>query len=158
MRIVRSSLLAAAALAIAVTTFLFANSAGAGEEGAAARPAEKNDAHFEMSALLAERASSGKPYLEFLRVPALSAGVYHLPKGGKDGQSPHPEDEVYSVIAGRARFTSGAAGAETTIDAKAGSVIYVKRGVPHRFHDIEEDLSVLVVFASAGSAAGGEKK
>ena len=46
-----------------------------------------------------------------------------------------------------AAFTSGAAGAEKTIAAEAGSVIYVKRGVPHRFHDVAEDLSVLVVFA-----------
>ncbi len=29
-----------------------------------------------------QRAQSGKPYREFLRVPAMSAGLYVLPAGG----------------------------------------------------------------------------
>ncbi len=29
-----------------------------------------------------QRAQSGKPYREFLRVPAISAGLYVLPPGG----------------------------------------------------------------------------
>ena len=43
-------------------------------------------------------------YQEFLRVPSLSCGVYHLPKGAKDMQTPHDEDEVYFVLEGRANM------------------------------------------------------
>src|SRR5919198_1222920 len=55
-----------------------------------------------MSDLTAERARSQKAYFEFLRVPALSMGVYFLPAGGNDPQRPHREDEVYYVVSGRA--------------------------------------------------------
>ena len=45
-----------------------------------------------------QRAVSGKPYREFLRVPAMSAGFYVLPAGGRDRQKPHREDEIYYVV------------------------------------------------------------
>ena len=35
-----------------------------------------------------QRAQSGKPYREFLREPAMSAGLYVLPAGGTDLQRP----------------------------------------------------------------------
>ena len=44
---------------------------------------------FEISQLEAQRAKSEERYLEFLRVPAMSAGVYVLPAGRTDPQSPH---------------------------------------------------------------------
>ena len=53
---------------------------------------------FHLDDLEKARAAQGKLYLEFLRVPALSAGVYVLPKGGNDPQKPHHEDELYYVI------------------------------------------------------------
>src|SRR5208337_4642400 len=40
-----------------------------------------------------QRTRSGKLYREFLRVPAMSAGLYVLPAGGTDLQRPHHEDE-----------------------------------------------------------------
>jgi len=89
--------------------------------------------------------SSDKRYLEFLRVPAMSAGVYSLPAGGTDPQSPHKEDEMYYVIRGRARMKAGSDDQVVT----AGSVIFVAAEVEHRFHDISEDLVVLVFFAPA---------
>jgi mannose-6-phosphate isomerase-like protein (cupin superfamily) len=89
------------------------------------------------------RDSVDRSYLEFLREESMSAGLYVLPAGGVDGQSPHREDEVYVVLAGRGRFTAG----EEVRDVAAGDVIYVAAGVPHRFHDIEEELRLAVVFA-----------
>jgi hypothetical protein len=56
---------------------------------------------FELSRLIQQRADSGKPYLEFLNVPDLSMGLYVLPTGGADPQSPHTEAEVYYVVSGR---------------------------------------------------------
>ena len=89
--------------------------------------------------------ASGRPYLEFLRVPALSVGLYTLEAGAVDGQSPHTEDEVYVVMSGRARITGRRRGR----DVGPGSVVYVPATVPHRFHDIAERLEILVVFAPA---------
>jgi quercetin dioxygenase-like cupin family protein len=94
-----------------------------------------------------ERVESGKPYREFLRVPAMSAGLYVLTPGASDEQSPHHEDEIYYVVRGRARFKSG----EEDREVSAGSVIFVTADVEHRFYAIEEELTVLVVFAPAES-------
>lgn len=91
------------------------------------------------------REQSGKRYLEFLRVPAMSAGVYVLPGGGTDPQSPHKEDELYYVARGRARMRAGSEDQAVS----QGSVIFVAAGVEHRFYDIAEELVVLVFFAPA---------
>ena len=102
---------------------------------------------FHLPDLCAERARAGKLYLEFLRVPALSAGVYVLPVGGIDPQRPHREDEVYYVVRGAGRMWVGSEEQEV----KAGSVIFVAAQVEHRFFDIREELEVLVFFAPAES-------
>ncbi|HUS15848.1 MAG TPA: cupin domain-containing protein [Chloroflexia bacterium] len=88
--------------------------------------------------------------MEFLRVPALSMGLYVLPAGGTDPQSPHSEDEVYIVMAGSATIRVG----EADQPVAAGSVVYVPAGVVHRFHSITADLAVLVVFAPAEYSLG----
>jgi quercetin dioxygenase-like cupin family protein len=87
----------------------------------------------------------GTGYAEHLRVPDLSMGTYSLRAGAEDSQDPHTEDEVYVVTAGRAKFTSEG----ETIDVEAGSVFFVAAHEVHRFHDITEDLSVLVFFGPA---------
>ena len=102
---------------------------------------------FEISELGMERAQSGKSYLEFLRVPALSAGVYVLPAGATDTQKPHNEDEMYYVVSGQARMQVGS----EERDVAAGSVIFVEAHREHRFYDIKEELVVLVFFAPAES-------
>jgi mannose-6-phosphate isomerase-like protein (cupin superfamily) len=100
---------------------------------------------FELTALIAERARSNERYLEFLRVPALSVGLYVLPAGGVDGQQPHTEDEVYYVAGGRGAFRCG----EEDRPVAAGSLLYVPAHVEHRFHSIAEELVILVFFAPA---------
>jgi quercetin dioxygenase-like cupin family protein len=92
-----------------------------------------------------QRSKSGKPYREFLRVPAMSAGLYVLPAGATDHQKPHREDEMYYVLRGRARFQAG----PEDRDVSTGSMIFVAAEVGHRFYDITEELAVLVVFAPA---------
>ena len=89
----------------------------------------------------------GKLYREFLRVPAMSAGLYVLAAGGSDPQRPHHEDEMYYVVRGRGRFKAG--GEDRAVSA--GNVIYVAAEVEHRFYDIVEELAVLVFFAPAES-------
>jgi len=93
------------------------------------------------------RSQSGKRYREFLRVPTLSAGLYVLPAGGTDPQRPHHEDEMYYVIRGRAHFQAG----DEDTEISTGRVLFVAAEVEHKFHDITEELAVLVFFAPAES-------
>ncbi len=101
--------------------------------------------HTTIAEIEKQRAHSGRPYQEFIRVPFMSAGLYVLPAGATDLQRPHHEDEMYYVIRGKARFRCGEEDREVT----AGSVIFVGAEMEHHFHDITEDLSVLVFFAPA---------
>jgi mannose-6-phosphate isomerase-like protein (cupin superfamily) len=93
----------------------------------------------------AARAKAGKLYQEFLRVPALSVGVYVLAAGATDPQKPHKEDEVYYVVRGRGKMR--VASEEQVV--KTGSVIFVPAEVEHVFFDISEELEALVFFAPA---------
>jgi mannose-6-phosphate isomerase-like protein (cupin superfamily) len=109
---------------------------------------------FELLDIIKQQSRSGKPYFEFLHVPdspakgagiGMSMGVYQLLVGDTDIQSPHTEDEVYYVVEGKAKIKV----ADEDRDVRSGSVIYLPKKVPHRFHSIEEDLIVLVFFAPA---------
>ena len=82
-------------------------------------------------------------YVEHLSVPDLSVGTYSIPAGGLDDQTPHTEDEIYVVAAGRARIVTAGGSAEIG----PGSVIYVPAAEEHRFVDVTEDLCRVVVFA-----------
>ena len=107
---------------------------------------------FDVPSLEATRselqARTGELYLEFLRRDSMSCGLYVLEPGADDPQEPHQEDEVYVVLAGRARLRM----ADQDRPVGPGSVLFVARTVPHRFHDVTERLSVLVFFAPAESA------
>ena len=99
---------------------------------------------FELDDLQADRSRS---YAEFLRRPGISMGIYHLPVGGKDPQHPHSADEVYVVLAGRAVLEVEG----ERLEMQRGRVVSVDVGADHRFVDVTEDLSVLVVFAPPDS-------
>lgn len=100
---------------------------------------------FAVDTLRRQQAATGELWQEFLRVDALSMGLYLLPAGGEDPQQPHSEDEVYYIVSGRGQIRVG------TEDqpVQAGSIVYVAKTVEHRFHTIEEDLQILVFFAPA---------
>ena len=100
---------------------------------------------FELPQLIQQHADANKLYLEFLKVPDLSMGLYILPAGGTDPQSPHTEDEVYYVVSGKAKIKV----ADEARDVQTGSIVYVAKNVEHRFHSIEEGLTVIVFFAPA---------
>ena len=100
---------------------------------------------FELTQLISQREAANKLYLEFLKVPDLSMGLYVLPAGGTDPQSPHTEDEVYYVVSGRAEIKV----ADEDRAVQAGSIVYVAKNVEHKFHSIEEELRMLVFFAPA---------
>ena len=100
---------------------------------------------FELVDLIDRQNQSGQDYLEFLRVPSLSAGLYMLPAGATDTQEPHTEDEIYYVINGHASILVD----RESRAVESGSLIFVKANIEHRFHNITEDLRVLVIFAPA---------
>ena len=101
--------------------------------------------HYGVNVIVMEMEETEESYLEFVRVPSLSVGMYRLLPGETDKQKPHSEDEVYCVISGRAKFTC----AGEVRDVGAGSILFVERGVEHRFIDIVEELVVLVMFGPA---------
>ena len=100
---------------------------------------------YELADLMVEQRASDKLYFEFLRVPALSMGIYRLPAGAEDTQQPHTEDEVYYVTHGMATVRVG----DQDAPVVPGSIVYVPARVDHRFHNITEDLTLLVFFAPA---------
>jgi mannose-6-phosphate isomerase-like protein (cupin superfamily) len=120
--------------------FLFLLAPGVVGEQAAT---EKAWEVFELDDLIAEWKSSGRPWLRFLDVPTLYAGIYVLAAGGEDEQTPHDDDEVYYVIRGRGTVRV----ANEDRPVSPGSIIYVKAHVEHRFHDITEELQLLVFFS-----------
>src|SRR5687767_3723390 len=95
---------------------------------------------FEVGALSKQQAQSGRAYIEFLRVPSISMGLYALPANGVDPQQPHTEDEVYYIVQGRGTIRVG----EEDRAVEPGSIVYVAANVEHRFHSILEDMKVLV--------------
>ena len=95
------------------------------------------------------RDSEGHGYFDFLASDKLSVGMSVWPAGSIDRQQPHKEDEVYYVISGRGVIT--VAGEDRPV--KAGSLVFVAAGVEHHFHDVGEDLRVLVFWAPPHTAA-----
>ena len=100
---------------------------------------------FELADVIAEHSRLDRLYYEFFRAPALSLGMYVLPTGAADPQSPHTEDEVYYIVRGSGMVQVD--GEDRAV--AAGSIVYVGRGVSHRFHSITNDLTLLVFFAPA---------
>jgi mannose-6-phosphate isomerase-like protein (cupin superfamily) len=105
---------------------------------------------FPIDRLLEQARSAGGAWHEFLRVDDLSLGLYLLKAGADDPQTPHAEDEVYYVVRGRGRLRVE----ERDHDAAPGSILFVPARAGHRFHDIREDLELLVFFAPAEGSRG----
>jgi mannose-6-phosphate isomerase-like protein (cupin superfamily) len=98
---------------------------------------------FHVAELLAKRDSRIHTYEDFFTGELLSLGLSVWPAGQPDNQEPHSEDEVYFVIAGKGRIRVG----DEDEAVAAGSVVFVPASLVHHFHEIEEDLQVLVFWA-----------
>lgn len=106
---------------------------------------------FALGELIHRRAGDSAGYLEFVRDASMSVGLYVLPAGATDGQSPHTEDEIYVVLVGRSRFTAGGA----TRDVAPGDTLFVPAGEAHHFHDVTDELRLIVVFAPPEGSTPG---
>ncbi|MEH6634789.1 MAG: cupin domain-containing protein [Halioglobus sp.] len=99
---------------------------------------------FNLEEIKGKMQGAAVEYLEFLNVPALNCGIYFLAAGSTDMQAPHDEDEVYVVISGKARMRLG----EEDRNIGPGSLLYVGAATEHSFFEIEEDMTLLVMFAA----------
>ena len=83
---------------------------------------------FELDELRQKYAGAGSPYNEFLRRRGMSVGLYVLPVGAEDKQTPHMADEVYVVLQGRGRLR--VVDEELEVKAGAGDLGRPRRGPP----------------------------
>ena len=90
-----------------------------------------------------QRLLKGGPYLSFINENSLKTGLYVLPKGSDDKQSPHELDEVYYILEGKSKISVDG----EVIDVNPGDVLFVKAQIEHRFLEIENDLKILVFFS-----------
>jgi len=114
--------------------------------------ASPRTAAWNVARLDERRSASDGPYLEFLRVPDMSAGLYVLEAGAMDRQLPHAEDEIYAVISGSGRLRVDG----DDVAVEPGTIAFVAAGVEHRFRDIRDRLTILVVFGPAERSRAGE--
>lgn len=99
---------------------------------------------FDIHELKQGAADGPVSYREFLRVPTMSCGLYRLEKGSTDMQTPHDEDELYYVIEGKAQLKIG----DDVKEVGPGSLMYVRATEAHSFFEIQEDMVLLVLFAT----------
>jgi mannose-6-phosphate isomerase-like protein (cupin superfamily) len=99
---------------------------------------------FDLEAVKSKLRGQEVEYLEFLNVPAINCGIYFLAAGSTDMQAPHDEDEVYVVLSGTARMRMG----DEERSVGPGSLLYISATTEHSFFEIEEDMTLLVIFAA----------
>jgi mannose-6-phosphate isomerase-like protein (cupin superfamily) len=66
-----------------------------------------------------------------------------------DPQTPHEQDEIYVVIAGRGWFVRG----DERVPFRTGDALFAPARTPHRFDNFTPDLALWVIFYGP---AGGE--
>ncbi len=98
---------------------------------------------YQFEELETKRKETKNSYLPFLNVSSLHCGIYTLAAGGKDGQQPHSQDEIYYVEAGTAKINL----LGKDYELKPGSIVFVPAKAQHHFHSIETDLKTLVFFS-----------
>lgn len=100
------------------------------------------------------RAAADGYAAEVVRSGLLSVGLYTLAAGAYDDQTPHLEDEVYYTVSGRSMLH--VAGKEHPV--APGSLLFVPARAVHRFHDIVEDLVLVVFWAPPEGSVAPESK
>lgn len=99
-------------------------------------------ASFDLQEMVSALDESGRPWKSIMNGENVLTGIYKLKAGAKDGQSPHKTDEVYYVVSGKGKLRVG----EEVVEAKEGSILFVKANAVHQFFDITEDLVMVVFF------------
>ena len=71
-----------------------------------------------------------------------SMTLRHYRPDGIDPQTPHDQDEIYIVIAGRGRFRVDG----DSVDFGPGDALFAAAGSDHRFLDFTDDFETWVIF------------
>jgi quercetin dioxygenase-like cupin family protein len=82
----------------------------------------------------------GQTYLKLFAQPALDVALYKPDR--TDPQTPHLRDEIYVVATGSGQFVE----AGESRPFGPGDLLFVPKGVPHRFVDFTADFSTWVIF------------
>ena len=85
-------------------------------------------------------------YSRLLQEPSGDVGFYR-PRP-TDPQEPHARDEIYVVASGTGTLVC--AGQRTAFEA--GDVLFVPRGVEHRFENFDDDFATWVILLGPSSA------
>lgn len=91
----------------------------------------------------------GKRFATIFEHGSLLVEVY-APRG-RDPQNPHTRDEIYFVVAGTGEFVCG----EERQPFDPSDLLFAAAGVPHRFENFSDDLTLWVIFYGP---EGGEAK
>jgi mannose-1-phosphate guanylyltransferase len=106
--------------------------------------------HVSTSDLVDKLEQENTNYLEVLSKDALSVELAQYPN--PEPKTTHKTDELYFIISG-----SGMVHVEDERYAvDEGDVVYVEQGAEHDFFDIEDEITALVVFASAEDSVLGQ--
>src|SRR5579862_8411203 len=89
----------------------------------------------------------GEPFTDVIRHGSMIVKIF-TPRG-KDHQTPHEQDEIYLINAGRARFILE----EKSEPVEPGDVLFVPARARHHFEQMSSDFATWVVF---WGPAGGE--
>lgn len=82
----------------------------------------------------------GERFVQALAHGSMSVELF-APRG-VDPQTPHEQDELYFVHAGKAEFVVRGERAKCT----AGDALFVAAGVPHHFESVSPDFATWIVF------------
>ena len=100
------------------------------------------------------RAAPDSYAAEVLLSDLLSVGLYIVPAEGTDDQTPHGEDEVYFTVRGRATLRVG----DQDHPVQPGTVLFVPAREVHYFHDVSEELILVVFWAPPERSVGAPNK
>ncbi len=89
---------------------------------------------------LAALAATGETYTKLFAQPALDIALYKPDQ--TDPQTPHLRDEIYVIATGSGTFVQE----EESRPFGPGDLLFVPKGVPHRFVDFSPDFSTWVIF------------
>ena len=98
---------------------------------------------FEVDEEFAKLGPGRDDFAHFFATDRLTLTVVRWLAGTVDDQTPHAEEEVYYIVRGTAQVSV----AGQTRPVGPGSIVHVAARVEHHFHDILEDLEVLVFWA-----------
>lgn len=107
--------------------------------------------HVSTSDLLERLEQGDANYLEVLTEDSLSVELARYPN--PEPKTAHRTDELYYIISGSGKVHVG----NERYAVEAGDVVYVEQEMEHDFFDIEDEITALVVFASAEDSVLGRE-